>query len=314
MAKIAKLRKLRGADIHRLDVFRVVVECGGLSAAAEFLGLDLSTVSRQVRDLEIRLGLDLCSRGPGGFALTAPGRITYDVACLLAETLSICDERLEGMRDGLTGTLRIGVVNHILSSPLLGFPTLVRIMRDKAPGLVIDCKVLTPDEIIRQIRSRQVHLGILGASPHPDEIISTPIFHESARLYCAEGHPLHADPRLIFDLEALEGLHYVARTHGSPSDQRAQLLGLVPATKSNDIDVISALVRSGLYLGFLPVHAVESFADHDSFRCLPLAPPEVTVPFLACTLRREKRSRRTDLFLQVVLDQCKRQLSLTSSG
>lgn len=149
-----------------------------------------------------------------------------------------------------------GVVNHILSSPMLGFPHIVRIMRDRAPGLVIDCKVLTPEEIIHQIRSRQLHLGILGATTHPDDVISTPIFHEDAALYCAEPHPLYADPRSVFGREALEGLPYVARTHGSPSDQRAQSLGLIAETRSNDIDVIAALVRSGLYLGFLPLHAI----------------------------------------------------------
>ena len=62
-----ELQRLRGADIHRLSIFKVVVELGGLSPAADFLGIDLSTVSRHIKDLEIRLGLELCHRGPGGF-------------------------------------------------------------------------------------------------------------------------------------------------------------------------------------------------------------------------------------------------------
>ena len=297
-----ELQRLRGADIHRLSIFKVVVELGGLSPAADFLGIDLSTVSRHIKDLEIRLGLELCHRGTGGFALTPQGRTTYEVACLLAETLQTCDERLEGLREGLTGTLRIGLVNHLLSASELRFPELLRIMRQRAPNLVIDCKVLTPVEIMRQIESRQLHLGILGTSEQPEELIFSPIFREEAGLYCARGHPLFADVRQTFGRDALEGKVYVARTHGSPTDLRAQALGLVAETASNDIDVISSLVQSGLYLGFLPVHAVAALRDSASFRRLPIEGGECEVPFYACTLGRAGQSRRTELFLRVLRD------------
>lgn len=295
-----RFQRLRGADIHRLSVFKVVVESGGLSPAADHLGVDLSTVSRQVKDLEIRLGFELCNRGPSGFALTSQGRITYDVACLLAETLQTCDERLEGLREGLSGTLRVGVVNHILSAPELRFPDLLREMRQKAPNLIIDCRVLTPGEIMRQVESRQLHLGILGTSEQPDGLLFTPIFREEAGLYCAVHHPLYTQKRDAFGRNVLDGMLYVARTHGSPTDLRAQALGLVADTSSNDIDVIASLVRSGLYLGFLPVHAVDALRDSESLRRLPIEGPECEVPFYACTLRRVSRSRRTELFLRVL--------------
>ncbi|MBT0781454.1 LysR family transcriptional regulator [Paracoccus sp. pheM1] len=295
-----RLQKLRGADIHRLGVFKAVVESGGLSSAADALGVDLSTVSRQIKDLEIRLGLELCQRGPGGFALTSQGHTAYEVACLLVETLQACEERLEGLRDGLSGVLHVGVVNHLLSTPELRFPEVLRIMRRKAPNLVIDCKVLTPGEIMRQVESRQLHLGILGTSEQPAELVFTPIFREEAGLYCAAGHPLYEDRRTAFGREALEGMAYVARTHGSPTDLRAQSLGLVAEIGANDIDVILSLVQSGLYLGFLPVHAIEALKQGAALRRLPLEGPECAVPFYACTLRRVSRSRRTELFLRVL--------------
>ena len=293
-------QRLRGADIQRLGVFKVVVESGGLSSAAGFLGVDLSTVSRHIKDLEIRLGLELCSRGPGGFALTTQGRTTYDVACLLAETLQTCDERLEGLREGLSGTLRIGLVNHLLSAQELRFPEILRSMRESAPNLIVDCKVLTPSEIMRQIETRQIHLGILGTGEQPEHLVFAPIFREEAGLYCAPGHTLFTSPRAIFGRDALEGMVYVSRTHSSPTDLRAQALGLVAETSSNDIDVISSLVLSGLYVGFLPVHAVAAQRDRQSFRRLPIEGGECEVPFYACTLRRADRSRRTNLFLRIL--------------
>lgn len=297
-------QRLRGADIHRLTVFKTVVESGGLSQAADFLNVDLSTVSRQVKDLEIRVGIELCNRGPKGFALTEQGRIVYDVACLLSETLQTCEERLEGLREDLSGVLRIGVVNHILLSPELRFPELIKEVKNKAPKLTIECKVISPIEIMQQVEKRQLHLGILGTTEQPVDLAFTPVFDEEAGLYCAIGHPLYNDNRVMFEREALEGLPYVSRSHSTLTDIRAQTLGLVAETSSNDIDVISSLILSGLYLGFLPVHTVEAI-NNNRFRRLPIAGSECKVPFYACTLKRAQQNKRTELFLGILNDLCK---------
>jgi DNA-binding transcriptional LysR family regulator len=45
-------------------VQKSVVECGGMAAAELELNIGTSTVSRHVKDLETRLGLTLCRRGP----------------------------------------------------------------------------------------------------------------------------------------------------------------------------------------------------------------------------------------------------------
>lgn len=297
-----KRQRLRGADIHRLSIFKTVVESGGLSQAAELLNVDLSTISRQIKDLEIRLGIEICSRGPSGFMLTSQGRVVYDISLLLAETLNICDERLEGLREDLSGVINIGVVSHILLSPKLRFDKIVKKTKEVAPNLTIECKVLTPREIINQIEKRQLHLGIMGAAEHPRELKFTPIFQEEAGLYCAEGHPLYLDDRHLFNRDALMGRAYVARAHNSITNIRAQALGLVAETNSNNIDVILSLILSGQYLGFLPVHAANSLRMDANIRRLPIAGPECNVTFYACTLKRVNQSRRTDTFLQILHD------------
>ncbi|MFH7565968.1 LysR family transcriptional regulator [Oceanimonas smirnovii] len=298
----SRQQRLRGADIHRLSVFKAVVESGGLSQAADFLNVDLSTVSRQIRDLEVRVGIELCNRGPKGFALTDQGRIVYDVACLLSETLQACEERLEGLREDLSGVLRIGVVNHILLSPELRFPELIKEAKKKAPKLTIECKVIAPNEIMQQVEKRQLHLGILGTTEQPADLEFTPIFNEEAGLYCAEGHPLYKDNRVVFDRNLLEGQPYVSRSHSTLTDIRAQTLGLVAETSSNDIDVISSLILSGLYLGFLPVHTVNAINKNNRFRRLTISGDECKVPFYACTLKRIQQNKRTELFLRILQD------------
>ena len=63
-------RQIQQADIRLLRVFQTIAQAGGLSAAELILNVGRSTISRQLTDLELRLGIKLCDRGPGGFALT----------------------------------------------------------------------------------------------------------------------------------------------------------------------------------------------------------------------------------------------------
>ncbi len=74
-------QRIRTSDIHCLGVFRTIVEAGGVSTAATRMNLDVSTVSRQLKDLEIRLGMRLCERGRSGFALTTEGEAVYQLSC-----------------------------------------------------------------------------------------------------------------------------------------------------------------------------------------------------------------------------------------
>ena len=56
----AVLGQLSDMDLRLLQVFKSVVDCGGMAAAELELNIGTSTVSRHVKDLETRLGLVLC--------------------------------------------------------------------------------------------------------------------------------------------------------------------------------------------------------------------------------------------------------------
>lgn len=296
----AYMHTLRGPEIDSLRIFKVVVECGGFSQASRFLAIDLSTISRQIRNLEARLGFELCRRGRGGFALTQNGRIVHDVACRMVDALQDCDARLEGLREGLSGSLRIGLVNHLLSAPELRFPEIIWTMRRRAPDLIVDCTVLGPSEIMRQVENRHLHIGILGAADRSDQLDFKLIFEEEAALFCGPGHPLFDRPFGPPDEQTLRGMRYVGRTHNSHTDIIAHSLGMVPETTSNDIDVIVALILSGVYVGFAPIHAVDALEARGELRRVPLGRGSCRVPFYVCTRRLAQQARRTTLFLKVL--------------
>ena len=73
MVKRALLSSLSDIDIRLLRIFVTVTECGGFAASELELNIGRSTISKHIADLETRIGLILCNRGPAGFSLTEEG-------------------------------------------------------------------------------------------------------------------------------------------------------------------------------------------------------------------------------------------------
>jgi len=72
--------QLSGLDFKLLRVFMAVVEAGGFSAAQNELNVGLAAISKQISDLEIRIGMRLCTRGREGFGLTEEGKLVYQAS------------------------------------------------------------------------------------------------------------------------------------------------------------------------------------------------------------------------------------------
>lgn len=102
-------------------VFAEVVDAGGITAAAERLGVRKSTVSRRLAALEERLGTRLLERNTRRLRLTEPGR-EYHAHCarLVAEARAV-NEAVSASRGTPRGTLRLATESLLgeLLTPLL---------------------------------------------------------------------------------------------------------------------------------------------------------------------------------------------------
>lgn len=73
-------------DLRSLEIFLAVCETGGMSRAAEALGVTQAAVSQQIGRLEARCGAALFERHRGGLRITAAGaRLRYHAQRILAD-------------------------------------------------------------------------------------------------------------------------------------------------------------------------------------------------------------------------------------
>lgn len=90
---------LSGLDFKLLKVFKAVVEAGGFSAAQNELNVGLAAISKQISDLEIRIGMRLCTRGREGFHLTEEGRLVYQASIDLFASVDNFRDRLSSAQN-----------------------------------------------------------------------------------------------------------------------------------------------------------------------------------------------------------------------
>lgn len=106
-------------NYNELYLFMQVVREGSFTAAAQRLGLAQSGVSRSVRELEERLGVQLLVRTTRKLSLTQAGEQLYQKTASGFDTLDLGLAALAHYRETPSGTVRINASQHAIDKCLL---------------------------------------------------------------------------------------------------------------------------------------------------------------------------------------------------
>lgn len=91
----------------QMILFANVVDHGGFSATARSLGLSPSAVSKQIGQLEDRIGVRLLNRSTRGLKLTEEGRLFYERSAAIADEVREAEALVMSMGERPQGTLQV---------------------------------------------------------------------------------------------------------------------------------------------------------------------------------------------------------------
>ncbi|WP_033559155.1 LysR family transcriptional regulator, partial [Escherichia coli] len=154
-------------DLRQLKYFVVVAEEEHVGRAAERLHISQSPLSRQIAQLEERLGLTLFERNQQRIRLTADGQT------FLAETRSLLTHanRLESLGKrlgrGEDGGLCIGYIENAMHSGVLS--TALRTLRVSRPNVHIALYSQPPATQIEGLRQRSLDFSLVDTPPTDSE-------------------------------------------------------------------------------------------------------------------------------------------------
>jgi DNA-binding transcriptional LysR family regulator len=261
------MRRLDNVDLRLLRVFVTLAESRGFTEAQFALNLSASTLSTHLAALERKIGGRLCDRGRGGFRLTPFGDATYKAAKQLFSDLDGFSQRIGSQRGQLIGRLRIGSVDGVVTSPELGLQTAVGRFMKRAPDVTIDLMLGTPHDLERAIAEGQRDVVLGPFSQRAPSITYLPLYREPNALYCGVGHPLFAAPNAEIDEHAIAKSAFSVRAYRNLDDLYRVNHPRASASVMQ-MEAQSMLILSGHYIGFLPRHMGDGFAERGLMRAL----------------------------------------------
>ena len=249
--------RLHKADLHLLAVFMTVAQCGGFAAAQVTLNVGQSTISRQIGDLERRLGMRLCHRGRAGFRLTDKGRVVYEACQHLSTALESFRTTVGALRGELVGNLSIAVIDNWVTERGHPLADVLRTFRGKARQVHIHFHTLAPDEIERAVLENRVNLGIGVFHQHRPGLSYEVLYNDPVELYCGSDHALFERAPHELERNDLHAVDLVHRAYLSERQVAPLTAGLRSTAAASQMEGVAFLILSGWHIGYLPVSYAE---------------------------------------------------------
>lgn len=254
------MRRLDNIDLRLLRVFVTLAEAGSFADAQIALNLSQPTVSAHLAALERRLSGQLCERGRRGFRLTQFGEITYSSAKQLFADIDAFSESVERRAGELTGRLRVGIIDGVVTDPKLGLQRAIERFMEHGPGVFIDLELGTPHDLEQAIADNRRDIVIGPFSQKAPSLTYVPIHREAHALYCGENHPLFGTPGRRVTQELIDQSLFSVRRYRHFDDlYRVGHPRASGAVTQAEAQVMMLL--SNRFIGFLPCHIAEEWVS-----------------------------------------------------
>ena len=263
--KAALSRQLADIDLKLLNVFKSVVDYGGVSAAQIPLNLANSTISNYIADLETRLSMKLCTRGRAGFKLTEHGKIVYDATTELLGAINQFRATINQSHQRISGFLHIAFAEHMLNVHGSCIVDALQSFNKKAPHVEVKISTMSSDEVTSAVQNKKVDIGVTVLSQQDNELESLSLFSEKMFVYCAEGHPLfnqeNIEPKDLLNYPFVESPRLLFGREPPPDMQHWH-----KTAKAHHQEARATLMLTGAYLGILPKHIVTNWGLTNKLR------------------------------------------------
>jgi DNA-binding transcriptional LysR family regulator len=254
-------------DLRALQIFKAVVDEGGVSRAAERLHCVQSNVSTRIRQLEEMLEARLFERVGKRLTVTPRGVMLHGYAQRLLELAEEAKQAVSGCGT-MYGELRIGVNSPTAASRL---PQALTDFHRHHPVIQLRVVAAATDSIVRDVLARKLDMGlVVGPVDHP-ELMQTEISDDELVVLTDVNAQ---DIRSAHDVRNMTVISLrndrVYRERMLRWMEEANL----PVSRSLELDTAQAVmscVGDGLGMAIMPRTLVEKWGFSNQVRCHPLS-------------------------------------------
>jgi LysR family transcriptional regulator, hca operon transcriptional activator len=245
-------------ELRHLRYFVAVAEEGSLTNAAERrLHTAQPSLSRQIRDLELEVGVKLLERGARGINLTAAGRVFLDHARL---ALLQVEAAGEAARRAAQPEKAAFVVGFLTGHEVVWLPETLRILRDELPGIEVTLSSQQSADLAGALMRGKVDVAFLRREAQAPGLAFKFLIKEPLVVVLPKGHRLAA--RKTIRPQDIAGETYITPTRVAPAlkaviDNYAAKAGITlkPEYDAENLSSAMSLVASTGGVTLLPLYA-----------------------------------------------------------
>lgn len=171
-----------------------IVEMGSITRAADSLYLTQSAISHQLRDLELRTGMQLFERVNKKLLLTHAGRRVMESACTILPQLNRLADDLHSLKYGHPPALRISTECYTCYHWL---PEIISRLRKKSAGAEISIVAAATPRPLDFLLNGELDLAIISEIPAQSGIHHSPLFTDNLVAVVHKQHPLAKGRSLV---------------------------------------------------------------------------------------------------------------------
>lgn len=260
-------------DLRLLQYFVTTAELEHIGKAAERLHVSQSPLSRQIRQLEKELHLELFARERQRIRLTESGKwLLGHAQQLLAYAEKV--RRDAGQRAlGKTGTLSVTFVSGAMWSGIL--PKYLHRFQAEFPDATVELRNLRSALQIEAVAAGRVDIGFVSRLPANSTLDARCVSEEPFMLVVPGAHRLSRKRTIA--RHDLDGVRWILLSHSAGPERHTQFLaacanaGFVPhvVQQVTEPATLLGLVRSGYGVGLLQKSARDCAPRSLKFRALP---------------------------------------------
>jgi DNA-binding transcriptional LysR family regulator len=251
-------------QIESLKVFCDLAETESFTKAAQINEITQSAVSQQVSALERTFKALLIERSKKKFRLTREGEILYDYAKQLNNTYEALFNKLQEVRDVISGTIR---VSTIYSIGLHDLPPYIKKFLKSYPSVNVHVEYRRSNQVYEDILGNADDLGLVAYPVKEPKIEVVPLRKDKLVLICHPKHPLARAQNI--SLKDLEGQRFVSFDPDIPTRKaidkalREASVEIQNVMEFDNIETVKRAVEIDAGLSIVPLSTVtQELAKH----------------------------------------------------
>jgi len=244
-------------ELRHLRYFVAVAEALNFRRAAERLHVAQPALSKQIQQLEERIGVRLLHRNTGGVSLTDAGSVMLEEARDILERVEMAAAAATNAASGKSGRLNVGNLGLLTASFL---PRVLSAFRARYPQVDVNLIEVGMIDQLNALQTGQVHLGFMV-----ERSVSLPAGFEWVEIFSARPavvlnreHALASRPSISLSELAMEPLLTVAEPgkqgrHEQYLHETFAVRGIPhsPPRRVSSFESLIAMVESGLGISLL---------------------------------------------------------------